>query len=1750
MSWEADDTSVRVALRIRPQLANEKIDMCRTCTHVPPGETMVTLGKDKSFTYDYVFDTNSYQERIYEACIQPLIEGCFEGYNATVLAYGQTGAGKTYTMGTGFDVSISAEEQGVIPRAVEHVFQGIGERRKAALERGDPPPEFKINAQFMELHNEDINDLFDPSKEHGKKSHIKIHEDATGGIYTVGVTTRAVSSKEEIIQCLKMGALSRTTASTNMNAQSSRSHAIFTIHIKQQRVVRGNAPVGEEEKDDTDKETDTAALNDFETLTAKFHFVDLAGSERLKRTGATGDRQKEGISINCGLLALGNVISALGDPKKKGSHVPYRDSKLTRLLQDSLGGNSRTLMIACVSPSDRDFMETLNTLKYANRARNIKNKVSVNQDKTSKIIQELRAKVMELETELLEYRQGRRTIGEDGVECINDMFHENTMLQTENNQLRMRIKAIQETVESQAARISQLMTDQARWQIHQAGEDGEDQVGSMIQGYMKEIEELRGKLIESESMVTHLQRRLSNQGLALSTSLSSRSPSHIALTGGLDSSDLTNQFGGGSPVSPIAEDTESIISLAKKDLQNLKHKKNRVRKRHNSERKNRQKCCTCVDRAVMTDSWMQSSDKENRSDGEEDQEEEGEKNGMGEESEEEEDDDEDENQEEKEEGEEEEESSESSSDEEEDDNLEEDLADISCEIAIKQKLIDELEVSQKKMQVLKFQYEEKLMTLHQKIQATQQERDKVLANMESVDHIAEEKAKKVKSEYERKLKHMQDEVKKLQAAKREHARLMRNNAQYEKQLKTLRHDLDEMKKTKVRLMKQMRDEQAKSRESENKRSRELAQLKKEQRRRDNVIQQLEREKKQRELVLKRKQEEVNSLRKQARPVSGKVGDYRKKMTTNPPSTNGHAEEKPELAPKPRPRTAPSARTAASSSKSSQSKPSSSAIEKPGAIRGSHIPAPTSTPRRVKHQRRQSSEKMAKMKWQSLEKRVGEVIARRQTINHMERDMERWLQEREKLGKRIERIKQKRNKAVEESRDPKVLQELQDQITVLTDNIDNVNDNIMESQNSIMQMSEEGDPVDITAVINSCSIEEARYLLEHFLNMVITKGMYAAQKETECKEREAKVHTLEHSYNMTQDLLQHLIQGQAEYDPELEEVLGNSMAAVVPSNSSSAASTRSASPVDEAEDKVTDLAEIGSRLAAMEAQQKKEKARRRTATPSDLLFADSSDSSSDIASCDIVKPSPTTLIPLAEQKDESSSQENVDVVDAAKLMPPPPAPPSKPPVSSQSTGGLRRSKSGSSLPSTQVNSASDKRSTTPSMRRKTYTKPPAPISMSRTNSTSDTGSDMTITPPGSPTSQRPPGQNVFARLSAPSNSPHKLDKGSINPYNSRSSSRSSPLTCMHLAEGHTKAVLSVDATDDLLFSASKDRTVKVWNLVTGQEIMTLPGHPNNVVGVRYCSYTGLVFSVSTYFVKVWDIRSSSAKCVKTLTSAGQVVTSAASSTTTRTLSMPAGETQINDIRLNRSGSRLYAAAGNTIRVWDLNKFQTVGKLTGGHSAAVMVMATEDQEHDTPIVVSGSKDHYIKQFHPIEFPRSFMEVFEVPENLTGSVSAKYNLEPPHYDGIQSLAIRGDFLFSGSRDTCIKKWDLANQQLRQWGSVCVKDWSGDLTKLPTQVAGRTASPEKPRGTLADSISNAHKDWVCALDFVPGRQMLLSGCRAGQLKVWQMEDCSLVGEVKGHDSPINAICSNSSHIFTASSCLWGNLKVWRMCPRLSTIW
>lgn len=315
-----------------------------------------------------------------------------------------------------------------------------------------------------------------------------------------------------------------------MNLQSSRSHAIFTLNIKQKSLLTSSGD---------------SSSAEHQTLTAKFHFVDLAGSERLKRTGATGSRAKEGICINRGLLALGNVISALGDREKIGCHVPYRDSKLTRLLQDSLGGNSRTLMIACVSPSDRDFMETLNTLRYANRTRNIKNKVFVNQDKTSLQIAQLKAEIERLNYELIQFKSNKSnnqtiiannnisrtassativntsTTSSDAISnespveflfMVNKLRQENIMLLTENQSLRQRAKALQDTLEKTKIRNCDLEYANQNLMSHlnknpatytedynnsldlsciASSEQSSSSIETKLKDYIRQIEELR-----------------------------------------------------------------------------------------------------------------------------------------------------------------------------------------------------------------------------------------------------------------------------------------------------------------------------------------------------------------------------------------------------------------------------------------------------------------------------------------------------------------------------------------------------------------------------------------------------------------------------------------------------------------------------------------------------------------------------------------------------------------------------------------------------------------------------------------------------------------------------------------------------------------------------------------------------------------------------------------------------------------------------------------------------------------------------------------------------------------------------------------------------------------------------------------------------------------------------------------------------------------------------------------------------------
>ncbi|KAG6406917.1 hypothetical protein SASPL_134534 [Salvia splendens] len=376
----AEDCCVKVAVHVRPLIALEKLQGCNDCVSVLPGNPQVQIGSH-SFTFDHVYgSTGSPAASMYDECVAPLVDGLFQGYNATVLAYGQTGSGKTYTMGTSLKDGC---QTGLIPKVMNALF------RKIESQKGDT--EVQLHVSFIEIHKEEVRDLLDPSSSSKQetangnaakitttgKPPIQIRETSNGVITLAGSTECSVKTLKEMADCLEQGSLSRATGSTNMNNQS--------------RLHPGDPSASNRSDCMTE-----------EYLCAKLHLVDLAGSERAKRTGSGGQRFKEGVHINKGLLALGNVISALGDDKKRkeGLHVPYRDSKLTRLLQDSLGGNSRTIMLACISPADINAEETLNTLKYANRARNIQNKPVINRDPVSSEMLKMRQQLEYLHAEL------------------------------------------------------------------------------------------------------------------------------------------------------------------------------------------------------------------------------------------------------------------------------------------------------------------------------------------------------------------------------------------------------------------------------------------------------------------------------------------------------------------------------------------------------------------------------------------------------------------------------------------------------------------------------------------------------------------------------------------------------------------------------------------------------------------------------------------------------------------------------------------------------------------------------------------------------------------------------------------------------------------------------------------------------------------------------------------------------------------------------------------------------------------------------------------------------------------------------------------------------------------------------------------------------------------------------------------------------------------------------------------------------
>ncbi|XP_063616428.1 kinesin-like protein KIF13A [Cydia splendana] len=398
---------IKVAVRVRP-FNRRELELGTQCVvDMEQQQTVLQYpqahDKDrkqpKTFAFDHCFfslDSSlpnfASQKTVFECLGRDILDNAFDGYNACIFAYGQTGSGKSYTMMG----APGADEGGIIPRLCDALFERI------ARQQSPPALTYKVEVSYMEIYNERVHDLLDPET---TRRSLRVREHAVLGPYVDGLSQLAVSSFQDIDNLMTEGNKSRTVAATNMNSESSRSHAVFSVVLTQTLCDAATGVTGEK--------------------VARLSLVDLAGSERAVKTGAVGDRLKEGSNINKSLTTLGLVISKLADQSSgkpnKDKFVPYRDSVLTWLLKDNLGGNSKTVMVATISPAADNYEETLSTLRYADRAKRIVNHAVVNEDPNARIIRELRQEVEALK-EMLKYATGS-PVGEDVHEQLAQSEH-------------------------------------------------------------------------------------------------------------------------------------------------------------------------------------------------------------------------------------------------------------------------------------------------------------------------------------------------------------------------------------------------------------------------------------------------------------------------------------------------------------------------------------------------------------------------------------------------------------------------------------------------------------------------------------------------------------------------------------------------------------------------------------------------------------------------------------------------------------------------------------------------------------------------------------------------------------------------------------------------------------------------------------------------------------------------------------------------------------------------------------------------------------------------------------------------------------------------------------------------------------------------------------------------------------------------------------------------------------------------------
>eukprot|EP00505_MAST-04D_sp_SCG-Rhode-Island_P000548 Stramenopile-MAST_4_protein_548 len=561
------DKNFKVVIRIRPPLPRELNgdSPFQNVVGVDPTSRTITVSENPEnaddegyvhkygpysthrFTFDHVYHQNSTQESVYNNTAKGVVDSALQGYNATIFAYGQTGTGKTYTM-EGFHEK-QHDLRGIIPRSIEQIFSYISTSVS-------PRMRFLVRASYLQIYNETISDLLKP-----ERSNLTIREDKTRGVFVEGLSEWVVRSPQEIYMLMQRGGTVRATGSTKMNEISSRSHAVFIIIAEQSETTYVDSSGAEllpekfhELVKNSKSQADLAALESNVRQSfkvGKLNLVDLAGSERVRLSGATGQRLEESKKINQSLSALGNVISALTDARGR-QHIPYRDSKLTRILEDSLGGNCKTTMMAMVSPAMEAMSESISTLKFANRAKNIKNVAVINEDidqrsllrkyerELKKLREELNSRSRNVvdKRRLLELDEQRRRAEQDKMAAIRALEKRSMEFMREKEQKKMLEARINELEDQMLQPGQEGFADTPAFRV--ALKEQRDQLRGQYEKRLAELELERETIEEEKAQVDRYKQLLLKQRdimIALTQRLNERDEQIMALQDELDAYD-------------------------------------------------------------------------------------------------------------------------------------------------------------------------------------------------------------------------------------------------------------------------------------------------------------------------------------------------------------------------------------------------------------------------------------------------------------------------------------------------------------------------------------------------------------------------------------------------------------------------------------------------------------------------------------------------------------------------------------------------------------------------------------------------------------------------------------------------------------------------------------------------------------------------------------------------------------------------------------------------------------------------------------------------------------------------------------------------------------------------------------------------------------------------------------------------------------------------------------------------------------